>query len=100
MGTGHQEAGAWESTLLLRGQPRGKPPVLTRMSCCPTQRCPQLRTCGEERHVLSVAIQAGLLHRINGVPQEFVCILLVPEPEVPGNLCRQKGTQEGDDCGR
>lgn len=92
---------ACQHHFLLKGQPREETPVLTRTSCCPTdRRCPQPRTCGELRNVLSVAIQAGLLHGIDGVPQEFVCILLVPEPEVPGNFCRKKGMQEGDDCGK
>lgn len=88
---------ACQHDFLLKGQPRGETPVLMRMLCCPTYRCPQPRTCGELRHILRVAIQAGLLHGIDGVPQEFMCILLVPEPEVPGNFCRKKGMQEGDD---
>ena len=40
---------------------------------------------GEER-VLGTAAQAGLLHGINGVPQKLVCVLLVPEAEMPGDL--------------
>lgn len=40
---------------------------------------------GEER-VLGTAAQAGLLHGVNGVPQKLVCVLLVPEAEMPGDL--------------
>lgn len=45
---------------------------------------------GHQRpHILGTAIQAGLLHGINGVTQELMCILLSPEADVLGNLCRR-----------
>ena len=51
-------------------------------------------TCDVEgrrgRHALGIAAQAGLLHGVNGVPQELVRVLLVPEAEVPGDLCGGK----------
>lgn len=49
---------------------------------------------GQQRpHILSTAIQAGLLHGVNGVTQELVCILLVAEADVLGNLCRRGRNQ-------
>lgn len=43
--------------------------------------------------VPGAAAQAGLLHGIDGVTQELVCILLAAKAKVPGNLCREKRAQ-------
>lgn len=59
---------------------------------------PPVRKGGGGQHVLGVAVQAGLLHGVDGVPQELMCVLLVPEAEMPGNLCGERSIvrQEGD----
>lgn len=49
---------------------------------------------GHQRpHILGTAIQAGLLHGINGITQELVRILLAAEADVLGNLCRRGKNQ-------
>lgn len=44
-----------------------------------TSRCPP---------VPGAAVEAGLLHGIDGVAQELVRVLLAAEAEMPGDLCR------------
>lgn len=43
--------------------------------------------------LLGAAAQAGLLHGVDGVPQELVRVLLAPEAEVPGDLWGRKQCQ-------
>lgn len=40
-------------------------------------------------HLLGVAVQAGLLHGIDGVAQKLVRILLAAKAEVPSDLCKR-----------
>lgn len=42
----------------------------------------------ETPHVPSAATQAGLLHSVDGITQEFMRILLLTEAHVPSDLCR------------
>ena len=47
---------------------------------------------GQKPHILGTAIQAGLLHGINGVTQELVRILL-PAEDVLGKICKKGRNQ-------